>query len=158
MVSGGQTGVDRAALDAALQCGAEAGGWCPEGRSASDGVIPARYPVKELPGARYRQRNRQNVLDSDGTAILYWGFPIGGTELTLSLCIKEKKPYVLIDAEELSIERAAKKITGFISLRSVSVLNVAGPGADREPRAYDYTLAVVLSVLERIKKSYALAE
>ncbi len=153
VVSGGQSGVDRASLDAALECDVEAGGWCPEGRVASDGIIPNRYPVKELPGAGYRQRTRKNVLDSDGTAILYWGFPVGGTELTISFCIKEKKPYVLIDAEELSIERAAEKISAFIRFNSVSVLNVAGPGADREPRAYDYTLSVMRGVLGYIKQA-----
>ena len=82
IVSGGQTGVDRAALDAALAMGVEAGGWCPEGRTAEDGIIPDRYPVIGLPGAGYPERTRQNVIDSDGTLIIYFGFPAGGTELT----------------------------------------------------------------------------
>jgi predicted Rossmann-fold nucleotide-binding protein len=93
IVSGGQTGVDRAALDAAMESGVEAGGWCPEGRKADDGVIPDKYPVKELPKAGYRQRTRRNVIDSDGTAIFYFGDPTGRTEQTILFCFKERKPY-----------------------------------------------------------------
>lgn len=150
IVSGAQSGVDRAALDAAMERGVEVGGWCPEGRTASDGVIPAKYPVRELAGAGYRQRTKQNVMDSDGTAVFYFGFPVGGTELTIRLCIQEKKPYVLIDAEELSVDRAAEKILLFIKLQSLSVLNVAGPGADREPRGYNFTEAVIFKLLGNI--------
>ena len=80
IVSGGQTGVDRAALDAAMECGVGAGDWCPEGRLAEDGVIPPNYPVKELPNARYTERTRRNVIDSEGTAIIYFDYPSGGTE------------------------------------------------------------------------------
>ena len=98
IVSGAQTGVDRAALDAALECAVALGGWCPAGRLAEDGVIPSRYPVEELPRAGYRQRTKRNVVDSDGTVIIYFGYPSGGTEQTLVFCIKEKQPYVLIDA------------------------------------------------------------
>jgi hypothetical protein len=83
IVSGGQSGVDRAALDAALALGVNAGGWCPEGRLAEDGVIPDIYPLKELPMAGYRQRTKKNVIDSDGTLIIYFGFPTGGTELDI---------------------------------------------------------------------------
>ncbi len=83
IISGGQTGVDRA--------GIECGGWCPEGREAEDGAIPDKYPLIVLPGAGYRQRTKQNVLDSDGTIIIYFDSPIGGTELTISFCINEQR-------------------------------------------------------------------
>ena len=150
IVSGGQTGVDRAALNAALECGVEAGGWCPEGRLAEDGIIPEKYPVKELHGSGYRQRTKMNVIDSDGTAIIYFGYPTGGTEQTIMFCIEEQKPHMLIDAEELSIGRASRKIEQFIEDHTIAVLNVAGPRAGGEPRAYAYAYArkVILRVVQ----------
>ncbi len=150
VVSGGQTGVDRAALDAAMTLGVETGGWCPAGRLDEDGVIPDNYPLKELPQAGYRQRTKQNVIDSDGTVIIYFGFPSGGTELTIYFCIREKKPYVLIDAEELNGDRAASKVQGFILKYDIETLNVAGPRASKEPRAYEYSKWVVEKVLRDI--------
>lgn len=72
IISGGQTGVDRGALDAALIASFLCGGWCPIGRKAEDGLIPERYPLQELPGADYRQRMRRNVVDSDGTLVISW--------------------------------------------------------------------------------------
>ncbi len=147
IISGGQTGVDRAALDVALAHNIEAGGWCPQGRKAEDGVIAEIYPVIELPNAGYSQRTRKNVLDSDGTVIIYFGRPFGGTEQTIAFCIKEKKPYVLIDAEEMIIKNAAKKIKAFVSQYAISVLNVAGPRASGEIRAYEYTKKLIHRVL-----------
>lgn len=147
IISGGQTGVDRAALDVALENDIEAGGWCPEGRIAEDGTIPDEYPVTELPNSGYRQRTKRNVTDSDGTVIIYFGYPTGGTEQTIVFCIKEKSPYVLIDAEEFTIDQASNKIRSFIGMHSISVLNVAGPRAGGEPRAYDYTKNVIKSVI-----------
>jgi len=85
IVSSGQTGVDRGALDAALAAGFACGGWCPGDRRAEDGVIPQKYPMTVLPGGSYRQRTLQNVIDSDGTAILVYGSLSGGTLLTRDL-------------------------------------------------------------------------
>ena len=79
IVSGGQTGVDRAALDVALELSIPCGGWCPKGRKAEDGALPARYPLKETPSEEYAQRTTWNVRDSDGTLILTHGAPTGGT-------------------------------------------------------------------------------
>ena len=147
IVSGGQTGVDRATLDAALECGIDAGGWCPEGRKAEDGVIPDKYPLKELPNADYRQRTKQNVIDSDGTVIIYFGYPTGGTELSIAFCISENKPYVLVDAEEIVLDAAVVKVDKFIKDKSITTLNVAGPRAAGKPGAYDYARALIKEVI-----------
>jgi len=147
IVSGGQTGADRAALDAALQTGTECGGWCPEGRLAEDGTIPPRYPLSELKGAGYKERTLQNVIDSDGTVIIYFDSLSGGTEQTLLFCLNQKKPYLLIDATELSPERAVERIHKFVAGNSIATLNIAGPRASDEALAYAYTLKVTLGYL-----------
>jgi hypothetical protein len=106
IVSGGQTGVDQGALDAALAAGFPCGGWCPPGRLSEAGTIPDIYPVTELTGGGYSRRTIQNILDSDGTAIIHFGEIEGGTEFTLMQCIKKKRPYRLIDGEEVMPARA----------------------------------------------------
>ena len=147
IVSGGQTGADRAALDAALQTGTECGGWCPEGRLAEDGTILPRYPLSELKGAGYKERTLQNVIDSDGTVIIYFDTLSGGTEQTLLFCLNQKKPYLLIDATELSPERAVERIHKFVAGNSIATLNIAGPRASDEALAYAYTLKVTSGYL-----------
>jgi hypothetical protein len=92
IISGGQTGVDRGALDAALEAQFPCGGWCPADRAAEDGPIPAHYPLTPLARGGYRERTRQNVLDSDGTVILYRSTLTGGTLLTWNLCRRDSPP------------------------------------------------------------------
>lgn len=99
IVSGGQTGVDRAALDTALELGLPCGGRCPRGRKAEDGPIPARYPLTETSSAEYAQRTEWNVRDSDGTLVLTRGQPTGGTALTIELAERLGKPYLVVDLE-----------------------------------------------------------
>src|ERR1700746_3926565 len=97
IVSGGQTGVDRAALDVALDLGIACGGWCPKGRLAEDGPIPERYPLEETTLPFYPQRTERNVRDSDGTLVLTVGPPKGGTALTLVLARRQKKPFRVVN-------------------------------------------------------------
>lgn len=151
IISGGQTGVDRAALDAALEAGVPCGGWCPEGRTAEDGPLPARYPLKELPNGGYIERTRANVLDSDATAIFYSGVLEGGTANTVDFCIVHGRPYLLIDSEQQSIADAAGMLAGFVAKKQVAALNIAGPRASKQPAIYDYAHAVLKKLLAKKK-------
>ena len=90
IVSGGQTGVDRGALDAALACDVPVGGWCPMDRSAEDGTIPAKYLLEPADKPGNHERTMRNVRDSDGTLIIHHGGLSGGTEQTLQLCLERK--------------------------------------------------------------------
>ncbi len=147
IISGGQTGVDRAALDAALALGFPCGGWCPTGRIDECGVIPDRYPLKELKKGGYRLRTIQNIDDSDATLIIYFTDLEGGTEETTYRCIKMGRPYKLIDAGQVSVSRAVELVADFVSSRSIHELNVAGPRASKTPQAYQYAFDVVSGLL-----------
>ena len=143
IISGGQTGVDRAALDVALKHHLPCGGWCPQGRTAEDGVIPSRYPVVELREGGYDERTRKNVQEADSTVIIYFGQPTGGTEKTLLYCLQQKKPYLLLDAIELHASRAAWRIKQFSDRLPGGVINFAGPRASDAPNAYLYASNVI---------------
>ena len=151
IVSGGQTGVDRGALNAALAAGFPCGGWCPADRAAEDGPIPARYPLTPLARAGYRERTRQNVLDSDGTAILFHGVLGGGTLLTLNLCKREGKPHVVIDASKTSESAAAAEIARFVDEHDIHVLNVAGPRLSGWAQGDGFAVGTVAEVVKRCR-------
>lgn len=128
IVSGGQTGVDRAALDAALDRGLPCGGWCPRGRRAEDGPIPARYPLIETPTVDYAERTRWNVRDSDGTLILTRGDMIGGTRLTAEFAASLTRPLLVIDLAAQDEDAVViARIRDWIERSGICILNVAGP-------------------------------
>src|SRR2546430_10718126 len=106
VISGGQTGVDRGTLDAALAFEVECGGWCPAGRLAEDGKIPERYPVVEMANGGYAERTAQNVAASDGTLIIAHGPLMGGTRETLQFCIEQGKPHLVVDLHTSAIDEA----------------------------------------------------
>lgn len=152
IVSGGQAGVDRGALDAALEAGADCGGWCPEGRRAEDGRIPDRYPLRELPGGDDRARTLRNVLDSDATAILFFGELEGGSALTARYCRQHGKPCLKIDGTRVPITEAARRLAEFVRRHGLRTLNVAGPRASKAPQAHPYARRVVALLLKTLAR------
>jgi hypothetical protein len=134
IVSGGQTGVDRAALDVALKLGIDCGGWCPHGRLAEDGRIPDAYPLQETTTADYAERTELNVRDSDGTLILTDGPPLGGTAYTIECAQRLKKPYYVID---LAQGPTATAVQQWLEDQHIVVLNVAGPRRSQSPAGYE---------------------
>ena len=146
IITGGQTGADRAALDAGFESGFPIGGYCPVGRKADDGCIDDKYPLIEIDGG-YRQRNKANVESSDGTVLFYDSIVTGGTELTLMFCIKAHKPYKLIDASQLTPFIASNAIKQFVNQYQIKTLNVAGPSHNRCPNIYAYVKEALLKLI-----------
>jgi hypothetical protein len=150
--TGGQTGVDRAALDAALACGVDAGGWCPAGRAAEDGPIPARYPLREAPSADPAVRTRLNVRDSDGTLVLAPGPLAGGTRITAAAARAWGRPLRVVDPRDL---RAVEPVAAWAEAAGIRALNVAGPRASEWPEGYAAARAFVEALLARLSASRA---
>ena len=148
LVSGGQTGVDRAALDVALKLGIPCGGWCPKGRRAEDGRIPDRYPLTETRTGDYATRTRWNVRDSDFTLVLSYGEPTGGTRLTLREAARRGRPHALIDLAN-PVVWSARLRTVRETIIGVGVLNVAGPRESHHPGTYDMAKALLRRLLAR---------
>jgi len=133
IVSGGQTGADRSALDWAIARDIPHGGWCPAGRLAEDGKIESAYNLKETPKAEYLQRTEWNVRDSDGTVIFSIGADLGGGSLaTMKLAAQLGKPCIHLFRSQTLSENAAQ-LCRFIRKHEVKILNVAGPRASGEP-------------------------
>ena len=138
-MSGGQTGVDRAALDVGIALGITHGGWCPLGRIAEDGPIPDFYHLQEHPSPKYSDRTKRNVIDSDATLILYRSSLEGGTFKTFRHTESLGKPCLKI---RLTHPGRVERVREWLVHHHVRTLNVAGPRASKEPeiyqRAYDY--------------------
>jgi len=130
IVSGGQTGVDRAALDVALEMGIPCGGWCPRGRRAEDGPLDPRYPLMETPSRQYAQRTAWNVRDSDATLVLTVGPLTGGTALTVASARKRRRPCLVVD---LTSEYDVGEVVSWLKAHAVRALNVAGPRESLQP-------------------------
>jgi hypothetical protein len=130
IVSGGQTGVDRAALDTAIALGIPHGGWCPRGRLAEDGVIPSRYRLAESDSPAYEVRTEQNVVDSDATLILSRGELKGGTKLTRDLAERHGMPCLVVDLDH---PPELDEIRRWLADSEADTLNVAGPRESQSP-------------------------
>ena len=147
IISGGQSGVDRAALDFALQYEISCGGWCPKGRLAEDGVIDQNYPLKEAPDSSYFTRTNLNVRDSDGTLILYQRKMDEGTKLTHELAEQLDKPIVLIELtnnHDINIQKARFWITS----NQIKILNIAGPRESNCKGIYDKAIEFLKSLFQ----------
>jgi hypothetical protein len=147
IVSGGQTGVDRAALDVAIKLGVPHGGWVPKGRIAEDGPLPEVYQMRETSTALYAERTEKNVVDSDGTLIISRGELTGGSEATREMATKHARPWLHINLDRTTAFRAAVTIREWLATHDIRILNIAGPRSSKEPRIYQDTLALLESVL-----------
>ena len=146
IVSGGQSGVDRAALDVALQLGIPCGGWCPRGRPAEDGAIPKKYPLTQTPKETYDQRTEWNVRDSDGTLILARGDINGGTALTVVLAKRYGRPFQIVDLRKA---QALNDLRQWAAANNVKILNVAGSRESKEPGIYKEAKTFLTQLLQR---------
>ena len=155
VIAGGQTGVDRAALDAAMACGIAAGGWCPRARIAEDGLIPRRYPLQETPSEKYSQRTTWNVRDADATLILTFGAPDGGTELTQRVAQRLGKPWVLVSLRGYPEMAPIREL--FYLRPGGIVLNVAGPRESRSPGIYGRSYAFLAALFRSCQRGFGAA-
>jgi hypothetical protein len=138
IISGGQTGVDRAALDVALRHRVKCGGWCPAGRLDESGKIPDRYPLR-------------NVQESQGTVVIYFHELSGGTAYTVGCCIEDRQPHRLIDAAKYSTEDAATLMVSFVCDNEIDILNVAGPRESEWAGGYAYAFRAVDVLVSRLR-------
>lgn len=147
LISGGQTGADRAALDFALAANLPHGGWCPKGRLAEDGPIPVRYLLRETPSANYLQRTEWNVRDSDAT-VVFASSPrlTGGTKRTVQFAVKHAKPSLVLHLG-MDASEAATALSAWLAEHRIARLNVAGSRASKAPAIGEFTSRVLALAL-----------
>ena len=147
IVSGGQTGEGRAALDFAIELGIPHGGRVPKGRATEDGILPDQYRLKEMPTDSYSEHIKQNVLDSDGTLIISHGRLTGGSGLAMASAEKHNRLYLHIDLNSSDPFSAVKAINYWESHHDIGVLNVVGPRQGKDPHIYDAVTSLLKSAL-----------
>ena len=147
IISGGQTGADHGALDAAIKYSFPHGGWIPKGRRTEYGIMPEQYKLKEMPSTDYPKRTEQNIMDSDGTVIISHGVLTGGSALTRKLAIKHKRPYLHINLNETPVFLASSEINAWINENNIEILNVAGSRASKDQRIYEDTKYIIQGVI-----------
>ena len=143
IVSGGQTGADRAALDFACLNRIPHGGWCPRGRLAVDGALSFKYQLRETESAGYRQRTKRNIQDSDATVIFNSGDLDGGTLQTQVLAEKMRKPHRLFQLDAQELELTALNLVSWLEQGKFSILNVAGPREEKRPGIYQQVMQLL---------------
>ena len=148
IVSGGQTGADRAALDFAIKHNIPHGGWVPKYRAAEDGKVPDVYELQEMPTQSYSRRTEQNVIDSDGTVIICHGRLRGGSAFAAKMAKKHGRSWLYLDMAKLAVDKAGGRLRKWVNGNSIGVLNVAGPRQSSDPAIYDVTMKVLEAALE----------
>jgi Circularly permutated YpsA SLOG family/Domain of unknown function (DUF6794) len=136
IISGGQTGADRAALDFAIKHKIPHGGWAPKGRIAEDGPLPKKYKLTESPTTSYQRRTEQNVIGSDGTLIVSHGRLTGGSAYTRTMAKKHNRPCLHLDLNKSDIFQLSMLLLEWIDEYEIKALNVAGPMASKDPKVY----------------------
>ncbi|PIR21021.1 MAG: molybdenum cofactor carrier [Deltaproteobacteria bacterium CG11_big_fil_rev_8_21_14_0_20_47_16] len=149
IISGGQTGVDRAALDVAIQLKIPHGGFAPKGRKAEDGIIDQRYHLTELPTTSYEDRTKANVDWADATLILYKGVLEGGTLLTWNYAKARQKPILHIDLDAHSFDTIVLQCQKWLETTQPKRLNIAGPRESKFPGIYTDSLQILLKSLKK---------
>ncbi len=147
IVSGGQTGVDQAALDAAIASNVDYGGWLPAGRRTENGPLSSRYAMQEMTSGTYPDRTRKNVIDSDATLIISHGPLTGGSALTANIAKGKGKAVLHIDLARFSLKEALFITHGWLGENAPAVLNIAGPRASSDDSIYDAAFVFVTEVL-----------
>lgn len=137
IISGGQAGVDRAALDAGLEFGIPIGGFCPKGRRSEDGTIPEQYPLAETSTSSYSIRTEKNVIESDGTLVLNIGQLSSGTAYTIKMARRHKKPFLVVQLDQ---ETPNEPVLHWLATNKIRVLNVAGPRESKIPGIHRQTV------------------
>ncbi len=143
IVSGGQTGADRAALDFAIEWDIPHGGWVPKGRQAEDGKVPEKYRLREMNSPDYARRTERNVMDSDATLIFSHGNLKGGSLLTRKMALKHGRPWLHVNLLKTNGFSAAQSIHAWIMDHHIGVLNVAGPRQSQDSRIYRATFDIL---------------
>lgn len=152
IISGGQTGADRAALDVAMELGISHGGWVPKGRMTEAGRLPEKYVMQETVSTGYQERTERNAADSDGTLIVSHGKLTGGSAFTLETAAKLGKPCLHVDLHELDEFEAAEILYNWVNAGQIRILNVAGPRAGEDPKICEATRKILTSFLQRSMK------
>ncbi len=147
IVSGGATGADLAALDAAIKLDIAHGGWIPKGRLTEDGTLPDQYDLQEMSTDDFPKRTEQNVIDSEGTLIISHGKLKGGSELTMKYAQKHCKPLLHVDMDKRSMSYAVRLVKSWIVDNGIRIMNVAGPRASGDPKIYSVTVRLLESAL-----------
>jgi hypothetical protein len=148
IISGGQTGADQAALDAAIEFGIPHGGWVPRGRMTETGRLSGRYHMQETASISYPESTEMNVVDSNGTLIVSHGKLTGGSAFTLEMAAKHRRPCLHTDLDEIDEFTAAEVIAHWIDIRQIMILNVAGPRGSEDSKIYKATRTLLALAIQ----------